>query len=109
MSETLAGLQILRTHGCEKAFEQMFDKLQDDRNSVWYALSAANGWIGLWTDLILVAYIACVTFTCTATSESTISYFLQLFGLFIHIAFSYILLKVSVAVRPDWSLPWSSL
>lgn len=70
-SVPLAGVTTLRAHNSELVFQNMLDKLQNTRNSIWYILFAAKGWFGLWMECILFVYIACVTFSCTALIEST--------------------------------------
>ncbi len=70
MYSSLVGISTIRAHGRQTSFQQNFDHYQDIHSSTWFTLLATGRWLGVWMDLILILYVACVTYACLLFHES---------------------------------------
>ncbi len=66
---SIIGLTTLRAHGCQAHFQEDFDRYQDIHSSAKFISIASSRWLGVWMDILLLAYVAIVTYTCVILGQ----------------------------------------
>ena len=56
LSETLAGLPVIRAFKMESSFIEKFNKHQDNQSSAWFYFQNAQRWLAMRLDWIIAIY-----------------------------------------------------
>ncbi|XP_056634781.1 putative uncharacterized protein DDB_G0282133 [Diorhabda sublineata] len=71
VSSTICGIVTIRSSHSEEILINEFDRHQDVHTSAWYLTLACMNAFGLWLDLIVLIFLAIVTFSFVITASFT--------------------------------------